>query len=49
MHHTTARFWTLLAGLPEAVQMVARKNFQLLKSLLHIPRYISKKWEGYGP
>jgi len=31
MHHTTARFWTLLAGLPEAVQMVARKNFQLLK------------------
>ena len=31
MHHTTARFWTLFAGLPEAVQIVARKNFQLLK------------------
>jgi len=31
MHRTTARFWTLFARLPEAVQAVARKNFGLLK------------------
>jgi len=31
MHRTTARFWTLFARLPEAVQAVARKNFELLK------------------
>jgi hypothetical protein len=31
MHHTTARFWTLFGRLPEAVQAVARKNFELLK------------------
>lgn len=31
MHRTTARFWTLFARLPEAVQVVARKNFDLLK------------------
>ena len=31
MHRTTARFWTRFARLPEAVQRVARQNFQLLK------------------
>jgi hypothetical protein len=31
MHRTTPRFWTLLAHLPDAVQTVARKNFELLK------------------
>jgi hypothetical protein len=31
MHRTTARFRTLLDRLPEAVQKVARKNFELLK------------------
>ena len=31
MHRTTARFWTLFARLPVAVQTVARKNFELLK------------------
>ena len=31
MHRTTARFWTCLARLPEAVQRVARENFELLK------------------
>jgi hypothetical protein len=31
MHRTSARFWTLFARLPEAVQDVARKNFELLK------------------
>ncbi|HUY15108.1 MAG TPA: hypothetical protein VMX16_15995 [Terriglobia bacterium] len=31
MHRTTARFRTCLARLPEAVQRVARQNFELLK------------------
>ena len=31
MHRTTARFWTCLGRLPEAVQRVARQNFELLK------------------
>jgi len=31
MHRTTGRFWILFARLPEAVQLIARKNFQLLK------------------
>ena len=32
MHRTTARFWTLFHRLPEAVQAVARKKFELLKT-----------------
>jgi hypothetical protein len=31
MHRTTSRFWDLFARLPEGVQKVARKNFELLK------------------
>ena len=31
MHRTTARFWICFGGLPEAVQRVARRNFELLK------------------
>jgi hypothetical protein len=31
MHRTTARFWTIFAGLPQDAQTVARKNFELLK------------------
>jgi hypothetical protein len=31
MHRTTARFWTLLARLPEPIQRVAHENFELLK------------------
>ena len=31
MHRTTARFWTCFGDLPEAVQRVARRNFELLK------------------
>ena len=30
-HRTTARFWACYADLPEAVQKVARRNFDLLK------------------
>ena len=32
MHRTTARFWGLFDQLPEAVQAIARKNFELLKT-----------------
>jgi hypothetical protein len=31
MHRTTARFWSLLARLPEPIQRVAHQNFELLK------------------
>lgn len=31
MHRTTARFWTFFNRLPEGLQTVARKNFELLK------------------
>ena len=31
MHRTTPRFWNCYARLPEAVQRVARQNFELLK------------------
>ena len=31
MHRATARFWTCLGYLPEAVQRLARRNFELLK------------------
>ena len=31
MHRTSGRFWNLFANLPESVQTVARKNFDLLK------------------
>jgi hypothetical protein len=32
MHRTSGRFWNLFANLPESVQTVARKNFELLKA-----------------
>lgn len=31
MHRATSRFWESLDQLPEEVQMLARKNFSLLK------------------
>lgn len=31
IHRTTARFWVCYADLPDAVQRVARHNFDLLK------------------
>ncbi len=31
MHRTTAHFWTFFAHMPEAVQGVARQNFERLK------------------
>jgi len=32
MHSTSGRFWNLFANLPDSVQAVARKNFELLKN-----------------
>ncbi len=48
MHRTTARFWTCFARLPEAVQRVARENFELLKGnpahpSLHFKK-VAKLW-----
>jgi hypothetical protein len=31
MHRTIGRFWNRFANLPEAVQVIARKDFELLK------------------
>ncbi len=50
MHRTTDRFWASFARLPEAVQMVARKNFQLLKNnpshpSLHFKK-VGKLWSA---
>jgi len=32
MHRTTTRFWQLFEQSPQAVQAIARKNFELLKA-----------------
>ena len=50
MHRATARFWTLFARLPEAVQSVARQNFELLKQnpshpSLHFKK-VGKLWSA---
>ena len=50
MHRTTARFWTGFAHLPEAVQRVARQNFELLKEnpahpSLHFKK-VGKLWSA---
>ena len=43
MHRTSPRFWTLFAGLPEAVQRIARQNFELLKENSSHPSLHFKK------
>ena len=43
MHRTTPRFWTCLGRLPEAVQRVARQNFELLKENPAYPSLHFKK------
>ena len=50
MHRATARFWASLARLPESVQRVAHRNFELLKinpshPSLHFKR-IGKLWSA---
>jgi hypothetical protein len=49
MHRTTARFWVLFAALPEAVQAVARKNFELLQDSPSHPALHFKRWAASGP
>jgi hypothetical protein len=43
MHRTTSRFWILLDRLPEGIQTVARKNFELLKDNRSHPSLHFKK------
>ena len=50
MHRTTSRFWILLARLPDGIQAVARKNFELLKDnpshpSLHFKK-VGKLWSA---
>jgi hypothetical protein len=41
MHRTTPQFWDRFDKLPQSVQELARKNFELLKhtSIYHQPGY----------
>lgn len=43
MHRTIPRFWNLLSRLPEDIQIVARKNFELLKASPSHPSLHFKK------
>ncbi len=43
MHKTTQRFWRCFNELPEAIQKLARKNLELLKSDLNHPSLHFKK------
>jgi hypothetical protein len=45
MHRTSGRFWNLFSDLPESVQRVARKNFELLK---HDPSHPSLHFKKVG-
>jgi hypothetical protein len=48
MHRASARFWKLFARLPESIQRVARKNFELLKEDRSHPSLHFKKVEMSG-
>ncbi|MFB2937845.1 hypothetical protein ACE1B6_21560 [Aerosakkonemataceae cyanobacterium BLCC-F154] len=43
MHKTTRRFWQCFNELPDSIQQLARKNFQLLKCDLNHPSLQFKK------
>ncbi|MEZ4590811.1 MAG: hypothetical protein R3D55_06670 [Chloroflexota bacterium] len=43
MHRTTPQFWERFAGLPEPIQKLARKNFELLKQNPRHPSLHFKK------
>lgn len=45
MHRTTNRFWKCFENLPDPVQEVARKNFELLKTN---PLYPSLQFKKVG-
>jgi len=46
MHKTTPQFWQLFDELPEAVQKIARRNFELLKQN---SRHPSLRFKKVGP
>lgn len=43
MHKTTTRFWRCFYALPESVQKLARKNYELLKENRYHPSLRFKK------
>ena len=43
MHQATSRFWSTFSELPEQVQKIARKNFELLKNNPYHPSLHFKK------
>ncbi|MEA3276774.1 MAG: hypothetical protein U9Q81_16060 [Pseudomonadota bacterium] len=45
MHNTTARFWSCFYALPDQVQELARKNYELLKE---DPRHPSLHFKKVG-
>lgn len=45
MHRTTARFWGCFHALPEPIQKLARRNFELLKEN---PRHPSLRFKKVG-
>jgi len=45
MHKTTSRFWACFYALPEQVQQLARKNYELLKEN---PRHPSLRFKKVG-
>ena len=48
MHRPTPQFWDRFNKLPEPVQKVARKNFELLNKTRNTPHSISKKLANSG-
>ena len=43
MHRTTTRFWKCYENLPEPIQQIAKKNFELLKANPSHPSLYFKK------
>ena len=43
MHRTTTRFWKCYENLPEPIQQIAKKNFELLKANPSPPSLYFKK------
>jgi mRNA-degrading endonuclease RelE of RelBE toxin-antitoxin system len=47
-HYTTSKFWELHNQLPEHIQQLAQKNYELLKCDLSHPSVSFKKLAGTG-
>lgn len=43
MHRTNARFWNCFNHLPQSIQILAKKNFELLRNDLYYPSLSFKK------